>query len=141
MGWAGVNSELLYQFAAEPVLGQHSPDRQADHPFWVFLVELAGRCRFDSTHIAAVAVISFLVPFVTGQPDLLGVDHDYEFTQVHVRSEIGQVFASDADRDLTCHAAQNLILGVNNYPFALLGFEVCALRFHRRALRNLRKLT
>ncbi len=74
---------------------------------------------FDETaRISGVAAINLLFFFTAGKADLGGVDHDHVIARIEKRRVAGLMLAHQEHGSLTGHAAQHLVLRIDQVPLA-----------------------
>src|SRR5215208_3925934 len=126
----GVHLELLDQFAAELVLGQHSPHCQFHGPAGVAVQQLTVRHGAQATGATRVPVHQLVGPLVAGEGDLGCVDDDDEVTTVDVRGVGRLVLAPQQRRGGHGQPTQDDIVRVDHMPGARDVARLGAVRRH-----------
>ena len=81
---AAIDVELRAHLAAHLGLGQHALDRLFHNLFRLALEQADKRFFAQTTRETRVAAIDLLLALQTGQPNLLGIDHDYVIAHIDV---------------------------------------------------------
>ena len=111
----GVDSEFFTQLAPQSVLGQHALDRMDDDLLRPFFELFTSGYGFQTAHIATVPIIVFLIPFASGQLDLVGIDDDNGIPGIGMGRVHGIVLASQASSHLGRQPPENCPFSVH-YP-------------------------
>ena len=130
---ACVDLELLDLLGGQLVLGQHALDRSGDHVLGLDGQHLAQGLFLEPTGMVGVLVVHLLVELLAGDLNLLGVDDHDEIAHVHVGGEFGLVLAAQANGNLRCQPAQDLVRGVDDEPLAVRVFRLRAICLHNNA--------
>jgi hypothetical protein len=115
---ASVDLELGDHLESELVLRQHTANGLVQNHLW-----LALQPRFGGdgalARVACVPGVLFLIPLITGELHLLGVDHDDKVARINVRRVLRAVLAHEDHGNPTRQAAHYLIGGIDNVPLFL----------------------
>ena len=131
-----VNLQLLAHCTAKRVLGEHALNSVLNNALGMLLHGLGERLALQTTGITAVAVVFLGRSLGARNPDLVGVDDDDEVTRVNMRGVLRLVLTLEKLCSLGSNAAKDLILGIDNQPFALNFKRLCLLRFHFKSSTN-----
>src|SRR5690606_11145459 len=126
-----VDLELAIHRAAQGVLREHALDRVLDDALRVALKRLPQGLGLQVADVPGEAVVHLVGELVSGDVDLLGVDHDEVIAGIDVRGVDGLVLAAEATRDLGAQATEGLAGGVDHVPVALDGLVLGGKGFHR----------
>ena len=115
----GINLQLLQLRTSKPVFRKHSFDGGNDQfcrvNFHQFL-----RIRFlDSTHVSGVMIILLVIPFISGQANLVSIRYNDEIAIINEGRESRFVFSAETGCNLSRKTAKHFILRINNVPFFL----------------------
>ena len=89
-------------------------------------------------------LIQLTVELVSGEPDLVGVDHDHEVTGIDVRGKDRFVFTTQNTRNIRSEATQWLVRRIDYKPTSfdfgglrtVCGHVHCSIPADRRTLRT-----
>lgn len=128
---AAINFQFPVNRAAEFGVGDHPADRALDEQFRVTGPSRFHVFGFMPAHISGKTHERFLVLFLAREPHFFGVDHDDEIAGIDVRRVDRFFFAAQKVRGFHGDTAEDLVLGVNDPPFAwdFVGFS--GKRLHR----------
>ena len=101
----GIDLELAIHGPAEFGLRQHPPDGILDYTFRMTLMQLTDWHFAEPTRISGVPTIHLLLPLVSREHDLVGVDHNDIIARIHVGRERWFVFAPKNLGDFACQSA------------------------------------
>jgi hypothetical protein len=126
---------IYFQFpingAAKFGVRNHPANRALDEQLRMTRPPCFDVLRFVATHETGKAHESFLVFLLAGEPHFFGVDDDDEITGIDVRRVDRLFFAAQQIGGFHGDATQDLVLGVNDPPFAWNFGGFCGKRFHR----------
>ncbi|MNP18127.1 hypothetical protein D3C76_1105870 [compost metagenome] len=91
---------------------------QFDHPVRLVLQHVASGSSLQTTRIVGVTVVHFLSELLTGQFDLVGVNHNDEIAAVYMRGKIRFMFTANDTGHFTGQTAEGFAFGVYEIPFA-----------------------
>lgn len=128
MSRTSIDFKFLAHLATHLGLRQHAPNRRFQYSLRMALKLFFGADFFESARIARVMVIDFLLPFIAGEDDLLGIDDDDVIADIEVRSIRRFVFAHQNARGFCSKAAYGFAVGVDDKPLAAL-LKVLAARY------------
>ena len=117
-----INLQLLSQNPPEGVLGQHSLNRQLDYALGMRLDHTAKWDVLLVAHVTGrlhVPEVRLLIGFLTGQTNLLGVDHHDVVACIEMRRIHRLTLTADDARDFSCKPTQRLIRCVYEPPMVL----------------------
>lgn len=116
-----IYKQLLVHLATETVLRKHTFNGTLDDHFRTTLQQVLSHFFLKTAGITGEVVIDFLLKFVTGELDLISIDHDHEIATVNVGSEIRFVLTTKYGRDFGAHTTYGLIGTIYNVPVTLHG--------------------
>ena len=99
---ARIDLQLLPHMPSKGVLGEHSPDGQLDHSIRMPFDHAPERDVLLTAHISRVPEVGFLVSLVSGQRDLLGIDHHDVITHIEMGRKHRLVFAANDGLTVSC---------------------------------------
>src|ERR1044072_6770036 len=128
---APINLELPVNRPPEFVVRDHSADRAFDEQFRVTRTPGPGVFGFVSTDESGKAHEALLFFLLARQAHFLRVDHDDEVTGVDMRRVNGLFFAAQKIGGFHGHLTEDLIVGVDDPPFAWHFIGFCGKRLHQ----------
>src|SRR5262245_2504106 len=111
-----IYKQFLVHLATQTVLRQHTFYGTLDHHFRTTLQQVLGNFFFQTTGVATEVVIHFLLKFVTGELNLVAINHDNIITTINMWGKIRFVLTTQHGRDFGAHATYGLIGTINNVP-------------------------
>ena len=118
MNVTGIYLQLLAQLAPQAVLRQHALNGMNDNIFGAFFEQFLRRNRLQSSHVPAVAIIRFLIPFTAGHFNLVGIDDDYRVAGIRMGGIHGVVLTPETCRHLSRQTPQDGALSIHHPPFS-----------------------
>jgi len=107
--FAGEDSELSQHGAPERVSRHHALDSQLNDAFRVFFAQRTEICRFQSTRVARVMMIQFVLFLSAGYVDFFRVYDNDVVAGVNVGRVHGLMLATQAMGDFTCQTSERLV--------------------------------
>ena len=114
-----IDVEVSQDSSTETVLGEHTLDDLAEEAVRALSLQEAGAKLTLSTGVARELKIDAVVPLLTSEDYLVGVDYDHVVPAVYVGREVGLVLTAKELSDLGAYTAQALSCCVHDDP--LLG--------------------
>jgi len=120
-----IDAQLLGAASAELIFRQHAQNSFANHPIGAVGAHSLGRNFFQAAGIPAVAPVDFVLKFIAGEANLVGVDDHDVIAAIEIRRKAGLVLADQNARDLGGDPAEHLPSGVHDHPIAPLHEGLC----------------
>jgi len=118
---AGINKQFLVHLATQAILWQHTFYSPFDDCIRTTAEKVLGDLFLFATGITREIDVDLVIHFVTGEYNLVGVDHYDEITAVYVRCIIDFVLAPEDGGNFGTHTTYGLISTVHNVPVAFNG--------------------
>src|SRR5215469_9289382 len=116
---AAVDVQLRSHLAAHLGLGQHALDRLFHNLFRLALEQADERLFAQTTGETGIAAIDLLLALETGEPNLLGIDHDYVIAHIDVWGVLGIPLTTQHAGRFGRQTPQRLAARVHYEPLAL----------------------
>lgn len=113
---AGVNVKILQDAVARGILWQHAFYCRGNHFGCIFLHLLAHGGFAAVTEEARMLVVDLLIELVSGNSNLVGIQHDHMIAGLPVSYKFGTVLAAHHNGNAAAQATEQLIRGVYDVP-------------------------
>ena len=127
---SSIHLQLPVHRATQRVARQHTFHRQLNHLLRCPLNHLREVSFLQSTRVTRVAIIHFVLGFVTRDLHLLRIHNDNEVTCVDVRRVLSLMFPAQATRNFGRKTTKRYAIGVDHEPIVLGCFWFGANRLH-----------
>ncbi len=116
---AGVDFQLGVLLATEAAFGKHAPNGALQHENRTTLTHHAGCLYFLTADESSEASVDFVIFLGAAEFDLIGIDDHHEVACIDVSGENRLVFATEQNGGFNGHGTEDLILGIDDVPYAL----------------------
>ncbi len=130
VGFTCIDLELAELGATEAGLGDHAPDGALDEEDRTTIADDAWGLDLLAADVAGETGVDLGVLLVTGQDNLVSIDHDDKIAGVNVGGENRLVLAAEEACSLNSDLAEDLALGVDHIPLALDFMRLGGKRIH-----------